>query len=90
MAKEKMNLPKFYDFVEKVAYAGVVVSGLIGFFYLYIGLVNLTRDFLGGLINIVFAFLYVLSSLFVLGLIDCFLSIVSAVIDIRNKMYDLE
>lgn len=34
MAKEKMNLPKFYDFVEKVAYAGVVVSGLIGFFLL--------------------------------------------------------
>lgn len=49
MAKEKWIYQNFMISLKKVAYAGVVVSGLIVFFYLYIGLVNLSRDFLGGL-----------------------------------------
>ena len=85
----KMELPKYYQFVKTGAAVCLGVACIVGFIALINGFKLFAHGPRLGFMGLASGVLYITGAFIVYGLIDCFLSSVKAQIESRNELANI-
>jgi hypothetical protein len=82
----EMQLPKFFKLVRTVALIGACINGSLGVIGFFWGFSQLGNGFLAFLFAVAGSLMQIVYSCVGYGIVDCFLHMVEAQVDMRNAI----